>query len=172
MFISNSTIRPVTLAARGCRLLEIREPLSRPVLDPEVVPAGGRASARLSHKFDHITPVLESLHWLPVKYRVTFKLLLLTYKALNGLSPKYISELIQYRPTPRSLRSAAHELLLQPKTLTKTYGDRSFEAAAPRLWNKLPLELRHSKSVDSFKTRLKTYLFHDYFYNSIKLMNW
>ena len=45
----------------------------------------------LTRKYDHITPVLESLHWLPVKFRIVFKVLLLVYKALNGMAPPYLS---------------------------------------------------------------------------------
>ena len=55
------------------------------------------AAARLvsnTHKFNHISPVLCQLHWLPVKFRVDFKILLLTFKALHGLAPKYISDLV------------------------------------------------------------------------------
>ena len=58
------------------------------------------AAARLltsSRKHDHITPVLHELHWLPVKYRIHFKILLLTFKALNGMAPAYISDLINVR---------------------------------------------------------------------------
>ena len=44
-------------------------------------------------KFDHITPTLMRLHWLPVKYRVIFKVVLLVYKALHGLAPKYIRDM-------------------------------------------------------------------------------
>ena len=60
---------------------------------------------------DHITPVLESLHWLPVKYRILFKLLLLTYKSLNGFGPGYLSCLgmprkHRYEPRPQYQRSA------------------------------------------------------------------
>lgn len=55
----------------------------------------------------HICPVLKELHWLPVEQRVTFKVLLLTFKALNGLVPLYLSQLIvPYSPT-RNLRSAS-----------------------------------------------------------------
>ncbi|KAL9978241.1 hypothetical protein ACROYT_G015736 [Oculina patagonica] len=56
------------------------------------------AAARLltsSCKYDHITPVLQELHWLPVRYRIHFKILLLTFKALNGMAPTYISDLIK-----------------------------------------------------------------------------
>ncbi len=48
------------------------------------------AAARVltrSRKYDHITPILQSLHWLPIKFRISYKILLLTYKALNGLAP-------------------------------------------------------------------------------------
>ncbi len=46
-----------------------------------------------SRKYDHITPILQSLHWLPIKYRISYKILLLTYKALNGLAPAYLTSL-------------------------------------------------------------------------------
>ena len=45
-------------------------------------------------KFDHITPIFKQPHWLPVRYRTAFKILLLVYKALNGTAPSYISELL------------------------------------------------------------------------------
>ena len=61
----------------------------------------------LSRKYDHITPVLINLHWLPVEYRVKFKLLLLTFKALNGLAPKYLTDLIEYYSPSRILRSSS-----------------------------------------------------------------
>ena len=48
----------------------------------------------LTKKFDHITPVLIQLHWLPVHFRILFKVLLLVYKALNGMAPLYITELL------------------------------------------------------------------------------
>ncbi|KAF7711562.1 hypothetical protein HF521_000573, partial [Silurus meridionalis] len=66
------------------------------------------AAARIltrSRKYDHITPILSSLHWLPVKFRIDYKLLLLTYKALNGLAPMYLSSLLTRYNPPRSLRS-------------------------------------------------------------------
>ncbi len=73
---------------------------------------------------DHITPVLETLHWLPVKYRVDFKIRMLTYKALNGLAPQYFADrLTPYMPS-RNLRSSQHVLLVVPKTLLRSRGDR------------------------------------------------
>src|SRR4029434_9229484 len=59
-----------------------------------------------------ISPVLASLHWLPVKSRIDLKVLLLIYKALNDLAPNYLKELdVPYCP-PRSLRSQSAGLLL------------------------------------------------------------
>ena len=68
-----------------------------------------------TRKFDHITPVLKQLHWLPVRYRIVFKILLLVYKALNGTAPSYISELLKYHTTERKLRSSSQHLLATPK---------------------------------------------------------
>ncbi len=59
----------------------------------------------VERKYDHITPILQSLHWLPIKFRISYKIVLLTYKALNGLAPAYLTSLLsRYNPT-RSLRS-------------------------------------------------------------------
>ena len=112
-----------------------------------------------SSKFDHITPVLKQLHWLPVRYRIVFKILLLVYKALNGRAPSYISDLLKYHTSERKLRSSSQHLLATPKARLKTYGERAFAVAAPKLWNSIPLELRSSSSIDIFKRHLKTYLF-------------
>ena len=116
-----------------------------------------------TRKFDHITPVLKQLHWLPVRYRIVFKILLLVYKALNGTAPSYISELLKYHTSERKLRSSSQHLLATPKARLKTYGERAFAVAAPRLWNSIPLELRSSSSIDIFKQHLKTYLFQQAF---------
>ena len=64
------------------------------------------AAARLltrSNRRCHITPVLSSLHWLPVRFRVDFKVLVITYRALNGQAPKYLTDLC-HEPS-RTLRS-------------------------------------------------------------------
>ncbi|CDR10475.1 unnamed protein product, partial [Oncorhynchus mykiss] len=71
-------------------------------------------------KIDHITPVLASLHWLPVKARADFKVLLLTYKTLHGLAPTYLSDLVlPYIPT-RTLRSQDAGLLIVPRISKQT----------------------------------------------------
>uniref|UniRef100_A0A8C5CCP5 Reverse transcriptase domain-containing protein n=2 Tax=Gadus morhua TaxID=8049 RepID=A0A8C5CCP5_GADMO len=120
------------------------------------------AAARLltrTRKFDHITPILASLHWLPITFRSDFKVLLLTYKALHGLSPLYLKDLIiPYSPS-RSLRSSGAGLLSLPKVKKKSAGQRAFAYRAPFLWNRLPSAIREADSVELFKGKLKTHLY-------------
>ena len=78
-----------------------------------------------------------------------FKLLLLKCKYLNALAPVYINRLLHHYTPLRSLRSSDSNFLLTMKTITVTYGDRSFAAIAQKLWNQLPLSIRQSNSVDS-----------------------
>ena len=107
----------------------------------------------------HITPVLKSLHWLPVCFRIDFKVLLLVFKCLNGLGPSYLSKLLlPYEPS-RTLRSSGSRLLVIPKVRTHTHGEASFQFYGPRLWNSLPEDLRAAENVHVFKSRLKTHLF-------------
>ena len=78
-------------------------------------------------RFSHITPILKELHWLPIQYRVQYKILTHTYKALHGQSPGYIKKLLNVYMPRRNLRSQNNHLILEvPKSRTATYGDRSF----------------------------------------------
>lgn len=98
------------------------------------------AAARLLtgvRKRDHITPVLQSLHWLPVKFRIDFKILLFVYKALSGLAPQYISDLIIPYSPARVLRSSDQRRLKVPRSHLKSKGDRAFSVVGPKLWNSL-----------------------------------
>ncbi|KAK7882694.1 hypothetical protein WMY93_028868 [Mugilogobius chulae] len=97
-------------------------------------------------KHEHITPILHTLHWLPVHH------------CLHGEAPTYLTELLTPHTSART-RSGQQHRLLQPRTRLKTMGDRAFEAAAPRLWNALPDHLRAPQTVNAFKKGLKTYLF-------------
>ncbi|KAI5622172.1 hypothetical protein C0J50_18234, partial [Silurus asotus] len=112
-----------------------------------------------SRKYNHITPILSSLHWLPVKFQIDYKLLLLTYKTLNGLSPNYLSSLLTRNNRSRSLNSQNSGLLVVPRIAKSTKGGRTFSHLAPKLWNSLPDGVRGSDTLSQFKCRLKTYLF-------------
>ena len=112
-------------------------------------------------KFDHITPVLKNLHWLPVQKRVEFKILLLVYKCIYKLAPVYLKELIvQYTPS-QNLHLADQCLLNVPNTHSMLVTNRAFSVAGPRLWNALPTELRSLSSIGLFKSKLKTHLFRE-----------
>lgn len=111
----------------------------------------------------HITPVLNTLHWLPIKQRIKFKILLITYKCINGLAPEYLCDLLHKPDSNRLRRSAYQHNLVMPRTKLASYGDRSFSYAAPYEWNQLPNDIRLAPSVACFKKCLKTYLFSEYY---------
>ena len=102
--------------------------------------------------------ILMDLHWLPVNERIQFKILLLTFKSLNGLAPVYIDQIIQRYVPNRKLRSSSAFLFKQNKWNLKSYGFRTFTVAAPFLWNSLPLEVKSSPSLNIFKSKLKAHL--------------
>ena len=112
-----------------------------------------------SPPFTRSVPLLRSLHWLPVKYRVHFKICLLIYKALQEEQPVYLRSLIAIVLPSRSLTSKRGTTLSIPRIKTIT-GERAFSSCAPSLWNNLPLSVRSATSVATFRRRLKTYLFH------------
>ncbi len=81
------------------------------------------------------------------------------YKALAGLAPKYISDLLIAYSPQRALRSSNQFLLTVPRCRCKTKGGRAFSAAAPKLWNSLPVNVRLAPSLASIKSALKSDLF-------------
>ena len=104
----------------------------------------------------------DELHWLSISDRITFKILLITYKALNNLAPAYISDLLAPYTPRRTLRSASQSLLAPPRyreVSTINYGRRAFSVAAPELWNSIPLAIRNANSLAEFKRLLKTHIF-------------
>ncbi len=119
------------------------------------------AAARIltrTRESEHITTVLRSLHWLPVTFTIYFKVLLLVYKSLNGLGPKYIADMLtEYKPN-RPLRSLGSSQLEIPRIHTKQE-ESAFNYYATCSWNQLPEEIRCAKILTTFKSRLKTHLF-------------
>jgi hypothetical protein len=88
-----------------------------------------------------------------------YKLMLITYKCLHGKAPEYLASRLQKYVPSRTLRSADQHLLVERRANLKSYGERSFSVACPKLWNKLPLELRKCDGLETFKSKLKTFLF-------------
>ena len=110
---------------------------------------GGRTNAK---------PLLRSLHWLPVKQRVTYKMATLTFKVLSSSTPAYLNDLIQSTVPVRPLRSSDAPLLSAARTRTD-FTRRAFSVAAPHTWNSLPSDIRSCHTLHTFKKHLKTHLF-------------
>ncbi len=92
------------------------------------------AAARVltrSRKYDHITPILQSLHWQPIKFCISYKILSLAYKALNDLAPAYLTNLLSHYNPTRSLRSQNSGLLVVPRKAKSTKGGRTFHIWLP-----------------------------------------
>lgn len=105
------------------------------------------------------------MRWPPANQRILFKVLLLTYKAINNLAPSYITQLlVRYNPIG-ILRFARKSPLEVHRVRLKSYGDRALLVAAPKLWMNLPLERKLRPSVAVVKSRLKAHLFINAFIN-------
>ena len=109
-------------------------------------------------RYEHVTPVLRSVYWLPVSARIDFKILLV-FKVLNGLGPLYLSELLKLYIPNRTLRSSKKKLVIVLKCSLKTYGYRAFSHRGTTLLKALPDDIRQVEHVQTFKSKLKTHLF-------------
>ena len=125
----------------------------------------------LSHIISHqITPILYSLHWLPISCRIQYQVSSLFHCSLFEGGPRYLSELL-YKDTPsHQLRSSSDSFTLRvPTTNRKNYGERSFSFTGPTVWNSLLLDIRSIGSTPSVRQVLKTHHFKSYFVsNSIQ----
>lgn len=131
------------------------------------------AAARLitgDSKFDHITPVLSELHWLPIRQRIEYKLAVLVYKCLHENAPQYLREcLIPKVSAGMRFRSAKENLLEVPFRKSKI-GDRDFRVSGPSIWNSLPAKMRNPDiSPTIFQKKLKTVFFERAFKNEALL---
>ena len=119
---------------------------------------------KLTSKRDHITPVLNDLHWLPVKKRIDYKICLLCFKCINNQAPIYLSDCLKcYVPTRKLRSSNDTTTLVQTHRNYKYYGQRSISYCGPLVWNKLPKAIREAETTAAFKSKLKTHLFESYY---------
>ena len=109
---------------------------------------------------EHISPLLQNLHWLPVNRRTLHKVAALCHSSLSGSGPQYSSDLTHAYTPARSLRSSADTSILSTYNVNlKSYDQRSFAYHGPTTWNSFPLALRYQQESDCFKRALKTHLF-------------
>ena len=90
------------------------------------------------------------------------------FNAINGSGPAYLSELLHVYTPSRTLRSSSDTRMLEIQQYKrKTHGFRTFSYFGPYIWNSLPQDLRHCSTFLSFKAKLKTYLFSQYFWSQL-----
>lgn len=118
-----------------------------------------KRAARIILRADYNTPSVDmfrELGWQSISQRINYNKAVFTYKALNNLTPDYISNML----TPvsethnRTLRSSVNGTLAVPRSRSSVF-DRSFSHSAPRLWNSLPIDVRNSPNLNNFKSNLK-----------------
>ena len=117
-------------------------------------------------RHQNCTPLqlLQQLHWLPFSERIKYKTACMCYNAITGSTPSYLSELLHLYSPSRSLRSSSDTRMLKTKRFNrKTHGFRTFSHFGPHIWNNLPQDIRHSATLSSLKSQLKTFLFSEYF---------
>ena len=113
-------------------------------------------------KSSSITIHLESLHWLPVKVRSTYKKTCLCYHCHSSTAPSYVTGMLHRKPLhTRNTRSSSYTtpLLNRPAHSKATLCDRSFSFASSSVWNSIPNDVRCAPSLSSSKCRLNTCLF-------------
>ena len=130
----------------GARLQRVQQALARVVMQQSSV--SPLTSTELHKQF----------HWLPIEWRIRFKLACLVHKILNTGHPPYLTELLQYHKPSRFTRSSASHLLSVPR-YNLSFGARAFRVAAPNVWNSIPLHNGQSQTYFSFRRRLKTTTF-------------
>ena len=148
---------------------KIRKYLDRPTTELLV-------NTVITSKLDYCNSLLYGLPKYLIKqlqrcHNNAAKMLLLTYKSLFGQGPMYLHNLLEYPTGKRALRSSDKQLLAEPPYRLDTFGARSFQCAAPRLWNNLPQHLGKEQPgatdiirLNNFKKLLKTYLFAKAYY--------
>ena len=99
---------------------------------------------------DHITPALKELHWLPIRARITFKVVTVVYRLRLRQQPPYLADLISDYVPMRTFRSLTKILLAEPSFRTNI-GHRSFRYVAAKTWNNLPDDIETVDSLSLFR---------------------
>ena len=109
-------------------------------------------------RFSRSVPILKRLHWLPVKFRIHFKICAITFRTLKENQPSYLADLLVRPKCSKYLRSTNSNRFVVPCIKTKT-GSRAFSISGPALWNALPVPIRNAKKILTFRKLLKSHLF-------------
>ena len=117
------------------------------------------SAARLACKvniYDRVPSeeLFRRLHWLKVRERIAYKVLVVVDKCVYGNAPSDVKDLVRFSQSNRTKK-------LEVRPCLGEMGNRAFSVCGPRLWNCLPTELRMNGNREDFKKKLKTYLFKD-----------
>ena len=113
-------------------------------------------------KTDSASRAHYELHWLLIRERIEYKILLPVFKCLHDMAPKYLENLLSINNREgiaRNLRSNEAVILIVPYVKNKTFAACSLRVQGTILWNRLPASLRNQETLENFKTGLKTHLF-------------
>ena len=116
-------------------------------------------------KRDSPSPLMNTLHWLPIRERIIFKICMYVFKCLKGIAPEYLTDFLSHKLKPTTgplTRSSADTSLLIAHVGKNRIGDKSFYVSAPSLWNSLPRNIREACTLSSFKKVLKSHLYPSY----------
>ena len=108
---------------------------------------------------DHITPIVRQMHWLPIKRRIEYKILLHVFRCINSTAPLYRADMLKRQCSTGRTRSSQQLLLEVPRTKLVSFGDRSFKVVGPRLWNALPIAIKCIVTVPLFVKAFKPHIF-------------
>ena len=118
----------------------------------------------LAPRHHHSTPLLEKLHWLPILERIKYKVACMCFSAISDSGPAYLSELLHVHTPSQTLHSSSDTRMLEIQQYKReTRGFCTFSCFGPHIWNSLPQDLRHCSTLSSLKSKLKTFLFSEYF---------
>ena len=108
-------------------------------------------------KRDHITPHIKDLKWLTVKTFIKLRYAVVICRCINGDMPGYLTSMLKLHLAPKNFRSNYDTLLELPR-VNKNIGSRSFSHLGPKIWNEIPKEIKHSSTLNSFRSKFKLYL--------------
>ena len=116
-------------------------------------------------RHEHVTSSFIRLHWLPIKFRINFKIAMLCFKCIHGHAPNYLKSRVAIKKTSTyNLRSSTSiQLEDHSRRSKKLLGDGAFSYASAKIWNILPQSLKSQQNFNTFKTLLKTHYFREAF---------
>ena len=134
-------------------------------ISPALTQAAYSLYSLLAPHHHYSTPLLEKLHRLPISESIKYKVTCMCLSVINGSGPAYLSELLHvYTPSCTPCSSSDTHMLEIQQYKCKTHGFHTFSCFGPHIWNSLPQDLRHCSTLSSFKAKLKTFLFSQYFH--------